>query len=211
MVTEKIDKTSFKNLLEDSFKTLCQREGNNEILGWLATTGASCEKWFQFEFGFHLNSLLEKYGLCIYPELQKIDLPVFAIEEANDKKGWVQTLKTDIELKHLANWYTRKEQYEKIKGDINKINQSNIYSLLILFAIFVKPNEEARKNAWIKDQLTKGQGILEYNKFKEDIEKNLGSSVIYKECKIGAINGFDEFYLTIMVYENIKEIKGEFK
>jgi hypothetical protein len=209
-----IDKKAFRDLLKESFQELCQRKRNKEILSWLATTGVSCEKWFQFEFGFYLNSLLGKYGLCIYPELQRIDLPVFGIKEANEKEGWVQTLNIGIELKHLANWYTRKEQYGKIKGDINKIKDSDTYSLLILFAIFAKPNKEYKNIKWMRDQIENDQqGISEYKKFKDDIEKkeHLGASIICEKWEIGTINGFDEFFLTMMVYENNKEIKGETK
>lgn len=137
---------------EEALIILSKRANIKEFLNWVVINGASYERWIQFELGFYLNELLQHENMYVYPEKQRCDLPIYRLGHPNE-------VYVKIELKIIANWYTKKSQFERIKQDIEKINKNDVPSYVIVFYLYVQPKKGVKLTEWIVNQIDRGIGI----------------------------------------------------
>lgn len=167
---------------EEAFKVFGKRADIKELLNWVVINGASFERYIQFELGFYLNNLLRDKNMYVYPEKQRCDLPIYILEQP-------KKVDAKIELKTIANWYTRKKQFERIKEDIEKINQNEVSSYAIVFYFYAKPNRGKALTEWIVEQIDGGVGIEGMDAFKEVLYGEISKAVkeVNPNLKHGAL------------------------
>lgn len=168
---------------EEAFNVLSKRADIKEMLNWVVINGASFERWIQFELGFYLNELLKSENMYVYPEKQRCDLPIYRLE--HPKKVDVK-----IELKTIANWYTRKSQFQRIKQDIDKINQNDVQSYVIVFYFYAQPKRGSDLTDWIVKQIDAGTGIEGMDDFRSVLSEEISKAVdeVNQNLKHGALD-----------------------
>ncbi len=160
----------YLSYFEESFNNLKRRENIEEMLNWIICNKASCEKWIQNELGYLLNKQLVNEDMYVYPEKNRVDLPICRL--GNPEEMFVAT-----ELKMISNWYTRVSQFKNINKDIEKLNYNEIPSYLIIFYTYAMPKQGIKLNQWIANQIDNGTGIEGMVEFKNKLSDNISTSI----------------------------------
>lgn len=160
----------YLSYFEESLSVLKRRENIEEMLNWIVCNRSSFEKWIQYEFGYSLNKLLQNEDMYVYPEKNRIDLPICRL--GNPDEIYVKT-----ELKTISNWYTRVGQFDNIRKDIEKINRNDVPSYLIVFYFHAIPKKGIKLTEWMVKQIKNGTGIEEMEEFKEAVSGGILTSI----------------------------------
>ncbi|OQW33057.1 MAG: hypothetical protein A4E19_06850 [Nitrospira sp. SG-bin1] len=132
----------------------------NRLLWWLRN-GHSCERWFQFEWAYKLESVLKGQLPDTYSigcERNGVDIVIyekpfkFPLDQQNVSAG--------IEIKWCGNWSATSSVAETRK-DLKKIQENikyNYPALALSFWLFATPSENNDPfYSWIAKQIKKGK------------------------------------------------------
>ena len=130
------------------------------LLWWLQN-GHSCERWFQFEWAYKLESVLEskyKNTYSVGCERDRIDIVIYRQPFDPERPLYEQNIFAGIELKWCGNWATKSSIAETQK-DLENIRKGIKYNTPVLalsFWLFVTPSEDnGPLYSWIAKLITK--------------------------------------------------------
>jgi len=132
-------------IAETTKKFACDHEVANRLLWWLRN-GHSCERWFQFEWAYKLESVLKsKYNntYSVGCERDRIDIVIYREPFDPEHPLYEQNIFAGIELKWCGNWATKSSIAETQK-DLENIRKGIKYSTPVIalsFWLFVTPSE----------------------------------------------------------------------
>ncbi len=107
------------------------------LLWWLQN-GHSCERWFQFEWAYKLESVLEnkyKNAYSVGCERDRIDIVIYRQPFKPERPLNEQTIFAGIELKWCGNWATKSSIAETQK-DLENIHNGIKYYTPVLALSF---------------------------------------------------------------------------
>ncbi len=147
------------------------------LLWWLQN-GHSCERWFQFEWAYKLESVLEsryQNACSVGCERDRIDIVIYQRPFPKPELPlYQQTISAGIELKWCGNWATASSIADTRK-DLQNILQDTKYNCPVLalsFWLFVTPSETNDPlYSWIAKQIKAERVNREILKEKLDLLK----------------------------------------
>lgn len=152
LTREIIDKTT-KKFADDP-------EVVNRLLWWLGN-GHSCERWFQFEWAYKLESVLESRYQSTYSvgcERDRIDVVIYQQTFKPERPLYEQEIFAGIELKWCGNWSAANSIAETRK-DIGNMRKGTKYKCPVLALsvwLLVTPSEDnGPLYSWIAKQIKK--------------------------------------------------------
>lgn len=131
-------------IAETTKKFAYDHEVANRLLWWLRN-GHSCERWFQFEWAYKLESVLESKYKDTYSvgcERDRIDIVIYRQPDLKHPL-YEQNIFAGIELKWCGNWATKSSiaETQKDLGNIRKGIKYNTPVIALSFWLFVTPSE----------------------------------------------------------------------
>lgn len=144
-------------IAETTKKFACDHELANRLLWWLRN-GHSCERWFQFEWAYKLESVLEnkyKNTYSVGCERDRIDIVIYRQRFQPERP----LIFAGIELKWCGNWAVngRKGSIAETRKDFQNVRKDKKYNCPVLALsvwLFVTPSENSGPfYSWIDKQI----------------------------------------------------------
>lgn len=150
-----------KKIIDETTKRFADDPEVANRLFWWLQHGFSCERWFQFEWAFKLESVLK----CRYPgtyvvgcERDRIDVVIYQQPFQPERPLYQQNYSAGIELKWCGNWSANSSIAETEK-DLQNIRENIKYSCPVLALsvwLFATPSQNSNPfYSWITKQIQK--------------------------------------------------------
>ena len=165
-------------------------------LAWWLKGAHNCERWFQFEWAFrldsHLQDLFPERYLVACEKHKRIDVVVYELPLPVAKKDILEDNSPAyaVELKWFRNWWVNEGELEKLKDDVIKINTYKIPALALATWLFVAPTEDNESfYCWISKLIRTGEGVANFSALENKGKKDTLNGMAFKyNFKIGPIS-----------------------